>query len=343
MLAELVLILTSVSAQSWDVQRSGGVESLRGVSVVNKSIVWASGTGGTYLRTVDGGSHWHSGVVPNASKLDFRGVHAFSRNHAILMSSGKGDLSTLYETRDGGNTWTLMLRDPDGEGFFDALAFAGAKRGFVLGDPVNGRFVLLRTSNGGGTWNRTGFTAAPEGEGAFAASNSSIALVGKKVWLATGGKGGARVALTTISGPCCEIVQTPLRHDADGAGIFSIAFANGAWGIAVGGDYSKPAEVVSNCAVTHDGGRTWRAPRGTPPRGYRSSVVWLAKPRTWIATGPTGSEVSADGENWTAMGEKGFNALGVGPGDACWAVGNKGVAAKLVLSKATADQTPHRY
>ena len=82
-------------AQNWVAQPSGTTASLRGISAVSPEVVWASGAGGTYLRTEDGGASWHAAVVPGAQELDFRGVYAFNSRVAWLMSSGPGVTSCL--------------------------------------------------------------------------------------------------------------------------------------------------------------------------------------------------------------------------------------------------------
>ena len=80
---------------------------------MNSSVVWASGTGGTWLRTLDSGAHWTSGVVAGAADLDFRGIRAWTANTAILLSSGTGEKSRIYKTTDGGARWTLLFTNPD--------------------------------------------------------------------------------------------------------------------------------------------------------------------------------------------------------------------------------------
>src|SRR5580658_2800328 len=181
-------------AQNWVAQPSGTTASLRGISAVSPEVVWASGAGGTYLRTEDGGASWHAAVVPGAQELDFRGVYAFNSRVAWLMSSGPGVKSRIYKTADGGAHWSLRYTNPDASGFFDALAFWDARRGVVLGDPVDGQFVILTTEDGGQTWRRHTLPPALPNEGAFAASNSCLVVrAGREVWFGTGGPSGARV------------------------------------------------------------------------------------------------------------------------------------------------------
>jgi len=60
-----------------NVQASNTTASLRGICAVSSSIAWASGSQGTWLRTVDGGRAWQTGQVEGAADLDFRGVRGF--------------------------------------------------------------------------------------------------------------------------------------------------------------------------------------------------------------------------------------------------------------------------
>jgi len=194
-LGSTLLVLVSIAqAQTWTVRSSGTTASLRGVSALNAKVFWASGTGGTYLETTDGGASFRAAVVSGAEQLDFRGVHAVDQRTVYLLSSGEGDKSRIYATADGGSHWTLQLTNPDPKGFFDALAFWNPRHGIVLGDPVDGRFVILTTGDGGEHWARQRGPQALPNEGGFAASNSCLTVLGDgEGWFASGGVGGARV------------------------------------------------------------------------------------------------------------------------------------------------------
>ena len=311
-------------AQGWHAQPGGTNASLRGVSAVSVKVAWASGTGGTYLRTVDGGSTWHAAVVPGAADLDFRGIRALDSRTAWLMSSGPGATSRVYKTTDAGRHWTMLLTNPDAGGFFDAIAFWDARNGILLGDPVGGHFAIFTTTDGGHHWRRRVTPAALPNEGSFAASNSCLVVAGARdVWFATGGPSGARVFHSADRGRSWEAAETPLRHDGAAAGVFSLAFADTLHGFAAGGDYSKPRESTGNIAITEDGGRTWTTPSGGPG-GYRSAVAFLAKLKSWVAVGASGSDISRDGQSWSKFDRGAYNALGVSPDGTAWAVGPGG-------------------
>src|ERR1700712_1499454 len=86
------------------VQQSGTTNRLQAISPVNQWVVWASGVGGTYVKTTDGGKHWKAGVVPGAESLQFRDVEGVSDKEAYLLAAGTGTDSRIYKTEDGGET-----------------------------------------------------------------------------------------------------------------------------------------------------------------------------------------------------------------------------------------------
>lgn len=327
-LASLVLLTAAASAQSWTPQPSGTQSSFRGLHAIDAQTVWVSGTAGTYVVTTDGGATWRAAQVPGAEKLDFRAVWACDRNAAFLLSIGTGDASRVYSTTDGGVHWKLAFSNPDPKGFFDGIAFWDANHGIVAGDSVDGHTTVFTTADGGATWKRRNSPEAVSAtEGAFAASNSSLALAPNgQVWLGTT---AARVLHSADYGLTWTAQPTPIRHDGSGAGIFSVFFRDPLHGIAVGGDYTKPAESRGNIAVTSDGGKTWTALSGTPPAGFRSAVAFLPESNLWIATGTSGSDVTTDGgAAWRNFDSAGYNALGVAGGVA-WAAGPRGRIARF--------------
>src|SRR5271156_6132116 len=268
----------------WVMQWSGTKAGLRGIHAVGGGVAWASGTNGTVLRTEDSGYMWQScAMPPGGEKLDFRGIQAWDANTAIVMSSGPGDLSRMYKTTDGCSQWTLVYTNPDKEGFWDAVAFSDRRNGFLLGDPVNGRFALLRTEDGGATWKpiqSADLSAGGQKLGAFAASNSAMALNGPvlgPVWAPWFGTGGPAGPLMYRGGIDCTMGMAhsdlegclsrwdfqhgklPMAGADASSGVFSLALRNGQHGVAVGGDYAKPIESTGTAAWTADGGKTWTA------------------------------------------------------------------------------------
>jgi photosystem II stability/assembly factor-like uncharacterized protein len=327
------LFVSSALPQTFTVQPSGATASLRGVWAASDKVVWASGTRGTYLRTSDGGATWRAAVVPGAETLDFRDVQAVDANTAYLLSIGAGAASRIYKTTDGGAHWTLVLQNPDAKGFFDEMAFWNPRNGILVGDQVEGQIVVMTTVDSGETWQRQQMPPALPGEGAFAASGTGIAVFGDRdVWIGTGGKDAARVYHSSDGGRTWTVASTPVRADSASAGIFSLAFSDAQHGIAVGGDYTNPNEQAGNIALTADGGKTWTNPAGTPPRGFRSAVAYLADRKWWIAVGTSGADISTDGgRNWKPFDSGTYNAVSFVSSQAGWAVGPQGRIAAFAI------------
>lgn len=303
-----------VADAQWEIQHSTTTADLRGIASVGGGVAWASGTNGTVVRTEDGGFEWQGcSMPPGAEHLDFRGVQAFDANTAMVMSSGKGELSRLYRTTDGCHSWTLLFTNPDADGFWDALQFDGRENGIILGDPVGGSFAVFVTRDGGQHWTREklpGTDAEPSRESAFAASNSSLVLSAGLTLrsFVTGGAGGALVfachgeqhAGGDPASAGCTAKKLPLGQMTESSGAFSLGYHRGEF-VAAGGDYQKPDERAGTAAYSQDGGKSWHAAQ-TPPHGYRSAVAYDEKSRTWITVGTNGTDVSTDGgRNWQPL------------------------------------------
>lgn len=93
-------------APTLEPQHSGTTNRLQAISPVNENVVWASGVGGTYALTTNGGGRWRAGVVPGAELLQFRDVHGVSARVAYLLAAGVGTDSRIYKTVDGGESWS---------------------------------------------------------------------------------------------------------------------------------------------------------------------------------------------------------------------------------------------
>jgi photosystem II stability/assembly factor-like uncharacterized protein len=313
-------------AQTLEPQSTGTTARLQAVSVVDSQVAWASGTGGTYVVTIDGGRRWRVGVVPGADSLEFRDLHATSATRAILLAAGPGDKSRIYATQDGGASWRLVFQNREPNAFYDCFDFVGG-RGVVISDAVAGRFPLQRTTDGGSTW--TPFepggapVAAIDGEGAFAASGTCLAMGSDgSAWVGTA-KGGRVIRFGPTS---TAVVETPIVRNLPTAGIATLAFLDDSYGIAAGGDLARPDAFTDNVIVTTDGGRTWRL-AGRPP--FPGSVYGLAfvpgRGKTVVAVSPKGAGWSPDGgATWRPLAEGDYWGIGFGKDGAGWIAGPNG-------------------
>ncbi|MEO3937735.1 oxidoreductase [Dermatophilaceae bacterium Soc4.6] len=327
---------------AWSLLATGSAERFRGLSAVDDQVAWVSGTNGTVLRTIDGGVTWAS-VGPRLAganaAFQFRDVEAFSATTAVILSIGTGTDSRIYRTQDGGATWSLSFVNHEATAFYDCLAFTTPNRGVASSDPVDGRFRLVETVDGGRTWTRVatvGMPPALDGEAGFAASGTCLSAgQGQRVYLATGGAmARARVLRSDDGGRVWQAADTTVRG-APTAGVFSVQFRDARHGIAVGGNFRKPEVTAHAASWSDDGGATWQQPT-TATGGYRSGSSWVpGAGAEALAVGPTGSDVTTDGgRTWQTFDTGSFDSVQCTSGSVCWASGELGRVARLTVPAA---------
>jgi len=329
----------AASAQSWTVQNSGMDTDLRGVSAAYftdaqgavKPVIWACGSNGVILRSTDQGKTWKRLRVGGGEKLNFRGVVAFDADVALVMSIGNADKSRIYKTTDGGATWQLQFTGPRKETFLDAIACYTKLHCFALGDPIDGKFLFLETTDGE-QWHDVSRDTMPDAlpkEGAFAASNTSLSVHGHDLYFGTGATARARVFHSPDFGRTWSVTETPIASGNDSSGIFSLDARRAPMLLAVGGDYNEPALHGRAAAFSRDDGKTWE-PAQQQPGGFRSAVS-VIDDAIAVAVGPNGIDVTGDrGATWKRVDSSlNLNAVAILDLKNGWAVGPKGTIARF--------------
>jgi hypothetical protein len=334
-LLALLSLSTSAYAQ-WQIQDAHTTSDLQAIDYVRDGVAWASGADGTVLRTENAGLVWQScSIPPGADRLDLRGIQAFNKNTAIVMTGGKGDLSRLYKTTDGCHSWTLVFTNPDKGGSWAALSFNHADWGVLTGDPVGSVFPIFESSNQGSSWapwiagssrsadaKRTR-ASARIGEVVFAAGNDSLFL--SPPWafaFVTGGTSGARLYYLDMTGFCQELgTRCTLKFEHVDLRDFQRGSQSGAFAIAakghtyfplrlmvVGGDYKRPQQGTAIFLSSRDGVHIPLTSyfnvdaSKVPPHGFRSAVAYDEQHDAWITIGPNGTDISYDDGNiWLAL------------------------------------------
>ena len=310
-------------------QRSGTTQRLQAISPVSERIAWASGVGGTWVLTTDGGETWRSGVVPGADSLEFRDVEGMSEMVAYLLAAGPGDRSRIYRTEDGGRSWAVQFINRDTTAFYDCFAFWDSNRGFTMSDAVGGRFPVVRTTDGM-IWTEVGdrLPAAQPGEGAFAASGTCTAVFGARHgWISTG------AAMSPPPSKPWRVSRNSTLAPPEVAVPWAI-------GVSCARQVSPPSVVArtrarsaapdsfaDNVARSEDGGRTWRPATRTPFPGAIYGLAYLGRgSRAVVATGPSGTAWSADeAGTWRLLeGVTGYWAVAFASPQAGWLVGTDG-------------------
>lgn len=316
---------------SWLESSTGCDASLRALSVVDDQTLWASGANATVVRSVNGGADWIACGPSGFDKLEFRAIVAVNDQVATIASAGTPAI--ILQTRDGGKSWTETYRHPSPVAFFDAMRFWDRENGIVFSDPVDGRISIATTSDAGATWR----IVAPENiplandkEGGFAASNSVLCVSKNgRAWIGTGGAESptSRIYATSDFGKRWSVYPCPLASNA-AAGVFSIAMHPALdLLIAVGGDYRPEATSITTAALSRDLGQTWKLAAQSPNTFV--SAVCLAQSKYVVATGPTSSFFSSDGDKWTSFATSGFHAMESSSSGNVYAVGSQGRFGKL--------------
>ena len=205
----------------------------------------------------------------------------------------------------------VVYSETSEKAFYDALEFWNNREGIALGDQIDGCLSIIITRDGGMSWEKLACTVLPPaviGEGAFAASDTNIKIVGDKTWIISGGI-KSRVFYSPDKGKSWEVYDTPIIQGTETQGAYSMDFYDEQHGIIYGGDYTEPDNNASNIAITQDGGKTWELIGQLTNRGYKSCVQFVpgSNGNEIVAAGFTGISYSADGGAiWRQISEEPF-------------------------------------
>lgn len=279
--------------------------SFRGLSVVDDAIAWVSGSKGHVGVTLDGGKNWKFTQVSGFEKFDFRSIYAFDGRRAVIANAGAP--ANILVTADGGVSWRTVYTNPDTLAFFDGIDFWNDKEGIIYGDPINGRMLLLKTTDGGLSWIESPENERPAlntGEASFAASGTNIRCAGsREVMIATGGA-VSRLWFSDDKAVSWRSIAVPILQGEASTGIFSFCRRYNSV-VVVGGNYLQDSLKLRHVFTSNDKGKSWKAP-ATPTRGYRECVEMLSD-RVLVAAGPSGIDITRDrGLHWESLSDEKF-------------------------------------
>ncbi|WP_179320435.1 WD40/YVTN/BNR-like repeat-containing protein [Winogradskyella helgolandensis] len=198
--------------------------------------------------------------------------------------------------------------------FYDSMDFWNDEEGIAIGDPTDNCMSIIITRDSGESWTKLpcdDLPKAKEGEAAFAASDTNIAIIGDHTWVATGGK-SSRILYSPDKGKTWDVFDTPIIQGKATTGIYSIDFYDEKNGFAIGGDYTKPNDTLQNKMRTIDGGKTWKIVASGKGPSYRSCVQYVpnSKGKELVAIGFKGIDYSNDfGDSWTHLSDEGFYTI----------------------------------
>jgi photosystem II stability/assembly factor-like uncharacterized protein len=246
-------------------------------------------------------------IAPDTASNNFRSLAVTSKNGFALSIESP---ARLYKIKN--DEKKLVYQDNHPKAFYDALNFWNDKEGIAIGDSTDGCLSMIITRDGGNKWNKVLCENLPKGmenEGAFAASDTNIAIVGDKTWVATN---TGRIYYSPNKGETWSVFDTPIVKEKETEGIYAVDFYDELNGFAIGGDYTKPESNKANKIRTSDGGKTWSLVANGVNPGYRSCVQYI--PNSYgeklVAVGFKGIDVSNDaGDSWSHISDESFYTI----------------------------------
>ena len=302
----LLTYATGANAQTITPIQQNKAVSIRGLSVVDDKIAWVSGTKGTIGITTDGGVNWNWQQIKGFEKSDFRDIEAFSDKEAVIIASGSP--AYVLKTTDGGAHWNTKFQKTDTTYFLDAIDFSDKQHGFILGDPIGGKFLLLETADGGETWiSSKNPPTALKDEAAFAASGTCLRVNPNGVISIVTGGSNSRMLTSSTNKKKWTSQPLPLTNGVASRGAFSIAYGTGQT-IIVGGNYAKDQQTDSVAYLIPKAKAKFK--KNIPavgPSGFQSSVEYI-NGDIFLSTGTSGSNITLDGgKTWRKIDDVSYN------------------------------------
>ncbi|MBK0403875.1 T9SS type A sorting domain-containing protein [Adhaeribacter sp. BT258] len=292
------------------------------MEAVDDNVIWAAGSddinpaGQAYMKSVDGGNTWQSGMVTNPQDQIINNITAINASTAwVAMVSDTLGGGMIKKTSNGGQTWVNQGSNTytNANSYPSVIHFFDANNGVVFGDPVGGYFEVYHTNNGGSTWVRVPAASLPA---ILSGSNGdeyvmfAKAAVSDTIWVGTS---EGRILRSVNKGLSWTAANTSLF------GIQAVAFTDGNNGLAM----SNMGEL----AKTTNGGLTWT---NVMFQGDIYDYDMAAMPRVpgvfvttgFNSSGFAGSSFTTDGGlNWATLDSMPHMAVAFASVNAGWTSG----------------------
>jgi photosystem II stability/assembly factor-like uncharacterized protein len=159
----IVVSYSGIYAQQWVEQiQPSPQRPLRSVNAVNGNVVWACGDLGTVLYTSNGGLNW---VYKGGGQLGTNNAYAILGLDSLgaLCAVNSTAFGYIFRTTNGGLNWAIAFSQQGG--FINDIKIISYAMvsAFAYGNPVGGRWTLLRTTNAGLTFDSAGFRLLQSG------------------------------------------------------------------------------------------------------------------------------------------------------------------------------------
>lgn len=259
----------------WNRQYIGENQYTWSVKTVSPLIAWVCGNAGVF-NTSDGGSSWYKSISGSFPTIEV------TTDGVVLAASEKNKMRFIHRSSDQGRSWTIVYTDST---FIDGIRMFDRLNGIAVGDPLDSVWHIIRTSDGGLTWNL--LQGAPKMPKCEVGHINSIAVAhGRFVWFGTIGCGGHRVYQSTDRGTTWTAKAAPFD---DSYGIWFIdslrgvvAFSSGFYRTSDGGtQWTWNNRLMSGtfnvCGV--ENGDCWATGDSAVYRSTDAGATWIEQYR----------------------------------------------------------------
>ncbi|WP_248574836.1 oxidoreductase [Flavobacterium sp. H122] len=271
---------------------------------IDKDKVWYGASNGKYgYISLNGAADFSAIIEKENLKLEFRSLAQTPESVFILSVANP---ALLYKIDKESKQISLVYEEKHEKVFYDAILFMNEKEGIAIGDPTDGCPSIIKTSDGGNTWNKLSCTGLPkfaEGEAFFAASNTNITYRNGKLFMVSGGV-KSKFYVSADKGETWIGYETPIVQGKAMTGVFTSDFYDENIGIIAGGNYEKLEQNLQNKAITFNGGKKWKLIAENAAFGYASCVQFLpdTNGKCILTAGATGVFYSRDsGKKWQQL------------------------------------------
>jgi hypothetical protein len=222
-------------------QNSGVTTNLTSVCMTSIDFsfyqVWACGDSGTIVKTSNNGDNWFN-VSGNGIPSNVNLVNISCKAVDTALTAGNIGTSTfVYRTSNGGTNWTQVFTQTNG--YVDAIWMKNALLGFMVGNPVSGRWSLWKTTNGGVNWDSTGLYL--QQSASETGWRNSLTVFNNSIWFGTN---NSRLYFTSNYGANWTALSTAPEINSSAVWVCSM-------------DSSKLYMGGSNAYFSFTGGVSW--------------------------------------------------------------------------------------
>jgi photosystem II stability/assembly factor-like uncharacterized protein len=225
------------SQAAWYEQSSGVSTRLNSVSSIDDNSAWICSENGTVLRTTNGGAFWQN-VSGNGLPSNLTLVNIFGLNNSVALVTGYTYtlpiISYTFRTSNGGASWVLVHSQQGGE--TDNIWMFNENEGLMQGDPIDGKWSIFKTYDGGITWSDNVFLLQKGQEEGY---QNTMSVRGDNIWFASL---GGRIYYSSDRGETFSGYDYPVETY-----IYSIWF----------NDINNGLGAGKKLSLTTDSGETW--------------------------------------------------------------------------------------